>query len=382
LLELLDWYEPVTRAIVKSTAALTELSDDGQFLRLMSSFTALLELDEGKDVHERRLVGIQAAVERVELGVHPVGLRVDRRRPGVALALDLLGIAVCLGQQHLALAVRIGTDLLALGRADRPLLVGDALALGLHAAVHRLADLRDEVDALQPDVDDLDAEVLGGFLHGDANFLHRLLALARRDLVDRAAVDRVVQRVAHERRDALLGGALARSEIYARLDAPGVDCALNGLFLADGAQHVDCQTTIDHASTHGTSRELYKGILGGRSRGVFNGSVLVRPDAQKTNAQQFNPNLLISDGALINTKPTLEISADDVKCSHGATTGRLDPAALFYLRSRGLNASEARAALTRAFAGAVLSRMDHEPFATIVHDLLDGRLARLVEVTG
>jgi Fe-S cluster assembly protein SufD len=173
-----------------------------------------------------------------------------------------------------------------------------------------------------------------------------------------------------------LGGALARSEIYAHLDAPGVDCALNGLFLVDGEQHVDSQTTVDHASPHGTSRELYKGILGGRSRGVFNGSVLVRPDAQKTNAQQFNPNLLISDDAQVNTKPTLEIAADDVKCSHGATVGRLDEDALFFLRARGLDMRAARRMLTVAFASEIAKAIPQEPLRAQVERLVAAKLER------
>ncbi len=150
-----------------------------------------------------------------------------------------------------------------------------------------------------------------------------------------------------------LGGALARSEINARLDAPGVDCELNGLFLVDGNQHVDSQTVIDHASPHGTSRELYKGILDGRSNGVFHGTIRVRPGAQKTNAQQSNRNILTSDRARINTKPTLEIQADDVKCTHGSTVGHLDADALFYLRSRGLEERAAREMLTVAFASEI-----------------------------
>jgi len=171
-----------------------------------------------------------------------------------------------------------------------------------------------------------------------------------------------------------LGGALARSEIYARLDAPGVDCALNGLFLADGEQHVDSQTTVDHASPHGTSRELYKGILGGRSRGVFNGSVLVRADAQKTNARQFNPNLLISDDAQINTKPTLEIAADDVKCSHGSTVGRLDEDALFYLRARGVDERAARRMLTVAFASEIAKAIPQESLRAQIEQLVTAKL--------
>ncbi len=171
-----------------------------------------------------------------------------------------------------------------------------------------------------------------------------------------------------------LGAALSRSDIYARLAAPGVDCALNGLFLADGEQHVDSQTTVDHASPHGTSRELYKGILGGRSRGVFNGCVLVRPDAQKTDARQFNPNLLLSDEARINTKPTLEISADDVKCSHGATVGRLDDDALFYLRARGVDEATAREMLTVAFASEIPRAIPQESLRAQVERMISAKL--------
>jgi Fe-S cluster assembly protein SufD len=173
-----------------------------------------------------------------------------------------------------------------------------------------------------------------------------------------------------------LGGALARNEIYARLDAPGVDCTLNGLFLVDGKQHVDSQTTVDHASPHGTSRELYKGILGGHSRGVFNGSVLVRPDAQKTNAQQSNRNLLISDDAQVNTKPTLEISANDVKCSHGSTVGRLDEDALFYLQTRGVNEPSARQLLTVAFASEIAQAIPQGSLRAQVEQLVAAKLER------
>jgi len=173
-----------------------------------------------------------------------------------------------------------------------------------------------------------------------------------------------------------LGGALARTEIYARLEAPGVDCVLNGLYIADGEQHLDHQTTIDHASPHGTSRELYKGILGGHSHGVFNGSVLVRPDAQKTNARQFNPNLLISDDAQINTKPTLEICADDVKCSHGSTVGRLDDDALFYLRARGLDVRSARRMLTGAFASEIVSAIPQQLLRDRIEALVAAKLER------
>jgi len=151
-----------------------------------------------------------------------------------------------------------------------------------------------------------------------------------------------------------LGGALVRNEILATLTAPGAECDLNGLFIASGKRHVDNQTTIDHAAPHGTSRELYKGVLDESAHGVFNGKVVVRPNAQKTNAWQSNPNLLLGDGAEIDTRPNLEIHADDVKCSHGSTVGRLDDDAVFFLRARGIEKKRAIEMLCRAFAAEVV----------------------------
>jgi len=145
------------------------------------------------------------------------------------------------------------------------------------------------------------------------------------------------------------------------LDGEGAECTFDGLFLAAGTQHIDNHTTIDHARPHGTSREIYKGILGGSARGVFDGKIIVRADAQKTDSRQVNRNLLLSDAALINTKPQLEINADDVKCAHAATIGRLDEASLFYLRSRGIGHHQARALLIEAFAGEVVGRIALDP---------------------
>jgi Fe-S cluster assembly protein SufD len=158
-----------------------------------------------------------------------------------------------------------------------------------------------------------------------------------------------------------LGGALIRNEVEAVLAGVGAECVLNGLFMAVGNQHVDNQTTIDHAEPHGTSRELYKGVLAGRSKGVFNGKIIVRPGAQKTDAQQSNPNLLLSDRAEINTRPNLEIYADDVKCKHGSTVGHLDEDALFFLRSRGIGENAARQMLSRAFASEVVDQIPWAP---------------------
>lgn len=157
-----------------------------------------------------------------------------------------------------------------------------------------------------------------------------------------------------------LGGALVRNDINTVLDGEGGDLALNGLYVVAGSQHVDHHTVIDHAKPHCTSRELYKGILSERARGVFNGRIIVRPDAQKTDAKQTNRNLLLSDEALVNTNPQLEINADDVKCAHGATIGQLDADVLFYLRSRGIGLEAARHLLTYGFMSDVSERIKIE----------------------
>lgn len=156
----------------------------------------------------------------------------------------------------------------------------------------------------------------------------------------------------------LLGGALTRAEIGSVLAGEGASTTLNGLYLARGEQHMDNYTTLDHAQPHATSVELYKGILDGRSSGVFHGRIIVRPEAQKTDAIQRNRNLLLSQDAVINTKPQLEIYADDVRCTHGATVGQVDADAIFYLRSRGIAHREARRLLTLAFAQEITDRIN------------------------
>jgi Fe-S cluster assembly protein SufD len=176
-----------------------------------------------------------------------------------------------------------------------------------------------------------------------------------------------------------LGSALARTDLSATLDGEGAEVAMNGLFLGRGAQHLDNHTTIDHAKPHTSSRELYKGIMDGASRGVFHGTILVRPDAQKTDAIQTNKNLLLSREALVNSTPALQIFADDVKCKHGSTTGQLDETALFYLTARGIGRAEARAMLTRAFAEDAAARIS----APEVRAEIDGEIAaRLAGAAG
>jgi Fe-S cluster assembly protein SufD len=154
------------------------------------------------------------------------------------------------------------------------------------------------------------------------------------------------------------GGALSRTNIYTNLDGEGCGATLNGLYMADEEQHVDHQTNIVHAQPNCFSREIYKGILSGSAHGVFNGKVYVYPIAQKTDGKQTNNNLLLSEHARIDTKPQLEIYADDVRCTHGATVGRLDEMALFYMKSRGVSADRARRLLTYAFAADVLETIE------------------------
>jgi Fe-S cluster assembly protein SufD len=153
------------------------------------------------------------------------------------------------------------------------------------------------------------------------------------------------------------GGRLTRNDVNAYLGGEGSECTLNGLYVGGGEQLIDNHTRIDHAQPHCASHELYKGVLDGKARGVFAGRIYVHQDAQKTDAKQTNQTLLLSDDAVIDTKPQLEIFADDVKCTHGATVGQLDAESLFYLRSRGIGRAEARALLTFAFANDVVSRI-------------------------
>ena len=154
------------------------------------------------------------------------------------------------------------------------------------------------------------------------------------------------------------GAALSRTNIYSKLVGTGGEARLNGLYVLDGAQHADHQTFVEHIAESCASRELYCGILDGQSHGVFNGKVFVDPQAQKTDGKQTNKALLLSPQARVDTKPQLEIFADDVKCTHGATIGRLDEMALFYLKSRGIGADNARSLLTYAFAAEALETIE------------------------
>ncbi|MES2221173.1 MAG: Fe-S cluster assembly protein SufD [Acidobacteriota bacterium] len=159
----------------------------------------------------------------------------------------------------------------------------------------------------------------------------------------------------------LIGGALVRNNVHPVLGGEGGECLINGLFLGDDRQHMDNYMLVEHVSPHCNSRQFYNGILDGHAHGVFHGRIVVHQEAQKTNAKQTNRNLLLSDSAQIDTKPQLEIYADDVKCTHGATIGQIDEHALFYLRSRGIDEQAARGLLLFAFAGECLGRLKSDP---------------------
>ncbi|MGD0812738.1 MAG: Fe-S cluster assembly protein SufD [Verrucomicrobiota bacterium] len=175
------------------------------------------------------------------------------------------------------------------------------------------------------------------------------------------------------------GARLARNQIQTLLNAEGAAAILNGLYLGDAEQLIDHHTVVDHAKAHCESHEFYHGILADRAHGVFNGKIFVRQDAQKTNAKQTNRNLLLSDNATIDTKPQLEIFADDVKCTHGATVGQLSEEAVFYLRSRGIGAEHARRMLIQAFASDVIERIGIGPVRAQLEEMLAERFDRPAE---
>ena len=171
------------------------------------------------------------------------------------------------------------------------------------------------------------------------------------------------------------GAALGRSDLHCLLDGPGATSILSGLYLTTGTQHMDNFINIEHAKPHGTSRLIYKGILDGHSRAVFGGTVLVRKDAQHTDAHQTDKNLLLSEDAEIDTKPSLFIYADDVKCGHGATAGHIDAETLFYMRSRGLDLETASRILIQAFAGEIIEKVEPEPLRDYLEKLYSGAVS-------
>ncbi len=171
-----------------------------------------------------------------------------------------------------------------------------------------------------------------------------------------------------------LGGGIVRNDLHAVLAGEGADCILNGLYLAEGRQLVDNHMKVEHVAAHCDSHELYKGVLDGKARAVFNGLIYVHRGAQKTDAKQSNRNLLLSAEAIANSNPQLEIYADDVKCTHGSTVGQLDEDAIFYLRSRGIGLEAAQSLLTYAFASELVERIPVEPVRRALEEFLFARL--------
>lgn len=167
-----------------------------------------------------------------------------------------------------------------------------------------------------------------------------------------------------------LDGALVRNDLSIQVAGQNAETHLNGAYILKGKQHVDNHTTVDHLVAHCNSNELYKGVIDDQATGVFNGKVFVRKDAQKINAFQSNGNVLLSDTATVNSKPELEIYADDVKCSHGSTTGQLDDEAIFYLRARGLSEKSARALMVNAFVGDVLDKIESDAIRSYIDGIL------------
>lgn len=172
----------------------------------------------------------------------------------------------------------------------------------------------------------------------------------------------------------LLGGGLVRNNVHPVLAGEGGECLINGLFVGTGQQHLDNYMYVEHTSPHSSSRQFYNGILDGRAHGVFHGRIVVHKNAQKTDAKQTNRNLLLSDDAQIDTKPQLEIYADDVRCTHGATIGQIEEDALFYLRSRGINEVSARRLLLAAFANECVERMNAGVVRTRIQRLIETHL--------
>jgi len=173
---------------------------------------------------------------------------------------------------------------------------------------------------------------------------------------------------------ATFNGALVRNNLNIEVDASNCETNLNGLYLGKNKDHIDNHTVVDHKKPHCNSNEIYRGILDDESTGVFNGKVFVRPNAQKTNAFQKNNNILLTDNATVNSKPELEIYADDVKCSHGSTTGQIDEEAIFYLQSRGISKKGALKLMINAFAKDALERISIEPLQAYIDDKVEQEL--------
>ena len=209
------------------------------------------------------------------------------------------------------------------------------------------------------------------FLNAGARLEHYKIQRESPSAYHIGAIQAIVNRDSHLSSFSFsLGGQLSRTNLNVCLAEQGAHCELNGLYLAKDHQHVDHHTVIDHAKPNGTSRQNYKGVLMNQSRAVFNGKIFVRQDAQKTDANQINKNLLLSEGASVDTKPQLEIFADDVKCTHGAAVGQLEPETIFYVKSRGFSEESARKLLTHGFASEIVDEVKIEPVRSHLDQLV------------
>lgn len=212
-------------------------------------------------------------------------------------------------------------------------------------------------------------------LHAGADVRHLRLQMESTSAFHLGQVQVKLARDArYDGHDIALGASIGRTGLTALLEESGAHIELHGLFLPVGSQHLDAHTRFEHRAAHTTSGQDYRGIAGGKGRGVYNGKVVVHQDAQKIDSRQSSRNLLLSPGAEIDTRPELEIYANDVKCSHGATTGQLDATALFYLRSRGMSEEDARAALVRAFAETIVLSIDHAELRSLLERQIDSRI--------
>ena len=219
--------------------------------------------------------------------------------------------------------------------------------------------------------------VLDGAIGQGGALRHVALVRQGEDAVHTGRMSMEVERDARYATQVLtLGGRVVRNEFVVRLSGPGAECGLSGGALADGRRHVDHTTEITHAAPHTESEQVFRNVADDSARSVFQGRVVVEPDAQKTNARQSSRSLLLSSGAEAQNKPELRIFADDVKCSHGATVGDLDKDALFYLRARGIDEAEARALLTRAFVADLLTLLPVEAVRSAVDEAVDAWLRR------
>jgi Fe-S cluster assembly protein SufD len=271
-------------------------------------------------------------------------------------------------------------------KLDRPIYVvhqwtGGATSLMSHPRIFLRAAPNSECVLIEHYVGSVDAEALTNSvttleLGAGARIKHyRLQQESTRSFHIGSVTARLERDSHYVCQDIALGASLARTSIVAMLQGPGADANLRGLFVPGGSQHIDTYTLVDHVAPHTQSNEEYRGIAEGRGRGVYRGKVIVRKDAQKIDSRQSSRNLRGATTTEIDTRPELEIYANDVKCSHGATTGQLDATALFYLRSRGLSETQARALLIRAFAESILSTIEVPSLRAHLERQLNDRFA-------